>query len=105
MAALAVAQLNGTVAQSAVSLAAIVVSFSLMVAMAIMVHSFRDSFERWLGTVLPADLYLRVAPGSDTAFVTAAEAEALGALGGIERLEFRSGPEPAPSDPAWFLSQ
>jgi putative ABC transport system permease protein len=86
---LALAQLNGTVAQSAVSLAAIVVSFSLMVAMAIMVHSFRDSFERWLGEVLPADLYLRVAPGSDTAYLTPAEAAALGAVPGVARLELR----------------
>ncbi len=86
---LALAQLNGTVAQSAVSLAAIVVSFSLMVAMAIMVHSFRDSFERWLGEVLPADLYLRVAPGSDTAYLSPAEAGALGALPGVARLELR----------------
>jgi putative ABC transport system permease protein len=86
---LALAQLNGTVAQSAVSLAAIVVSFSLMVAMAIMVHSFRDSFERWLGEVLPADLYLRVAPGSDTAYLTPAQADALGALPGVARIELR----------------
>ena len=86
---LALAQLNGAVAQSAVSLAAIVVSFSLMVAMAIMVHSFRDSFERWLGAVLPADLYFRVAPGSDTAYVTPAEAGGLAAVAGVARVELR----------------
>jgi putative ABC transport system permease protein len=87
--ALALAQLNGTVQQSAVSLAAIVVSFSLMVAMAIMVHSFRDSFDRWLGEVLPADLYFRVAPQSDTAYVSPEEAEALRALPGVARIELR----------------
>jgi putative ABC transport system permease protein len=86
---LALAQLNGAVAQSAVSLAAIVVSFSLMVAMAIMVHSFRDSFERWLGEVLPADLYFRVAPGSDTAYVTPAEAGGLTSVPGVARVELR----------------
>ncbi|HUO78765.1 MAG TPA: ABC transporter permease [Steroidobacteraceae bacterium] len=87
--ALALAQLNGAVAQSAVSLAAIVVSFSLMVAMAIMVHSFRDSFERWLGEVLPADLYFRAAAGSDTAYLTPAAAARLAALEGVARLELR----------------
>ena len=89
VARLALAQLKGTVAQSAVSLAAIVVSFSLMVSMAIMVHSFRDSFERWLDEVLPADVYLRVAPGSDTVFLGEADAAAIAALPGLSRSEFR----------------
>jgi len=89
IARLALARLRGTVVQSAVSLAAIVVSFSLMVAMAIMVHSFRDSFERWLGQVLPADLYLRIAPGSDTTFLGPAETAAVAALPGVARSEFR----------------
>jgi len=86
---LALARLEGTVSQSAINLAAIVVSFSLMVAMAIMVHSFRDSFERWLGAVLPADLYLRVAPGSETAFLGPAEVRAAAGTPGLARLEFR----------------
>ena len=38
---------------STLSLASIIVSFSLMVAMAIMVYSFRVSFEHWLGKLLP----------------------------------------------------
>ena len=86
---LALAQLRGTVAQSTVSLAAIVVSFSLMVAMAIMVHSFRHSFERWLGEVLPADLNLRIAPGNDTASWSLAEQNAMASLPGVARAEFR----------------
>jgi putative ABC transport system permease protein len=77
------------VGQFTVSLAAIIVSFSLMVAMAIMVHSFRDSFERWLGDILPADVQLRAAQGSDTAFIDAAEQVAIRSLPGIERAEFR----------------
>jgi len=89
IARLARAQLEGTVAQSAVSLAAIVVSFSLMVSMAIMVHSFRASFERWLGEVLPADLYLRVAPGSDTLFLGAEARARLATLPGVSRSDFR----------------
>lgn len=85
---LAIAQLRGTVSQSTVSLAAIVVSFSLMVAMAIMVHSFRDSFERWLGDVLPADLNLRIAYGNDTAYFGPDEQAAMARIDGVERVEF-----------------
>ena len=58
---LALAQLQGAPGQASVSLAAIVASFSLMVAMAIMVASFRVSLTSWLDQVLPADLYLRSA--------------------------------------------
>src|SRR6185312_14642743 len=54
---LAIAQLRGAPGQGAVSLAAIVASFSLMAAMAIMVASFRHSLDDWLGAVLPAELY------------------------------------------------
>jgi len=72
-----------------VSLAAIIVSFSLMVAMAIMVHSFRDSFDRWLGEVLPADLHMRVAPSTDTAYWSEEEQSGIAALDGVARVEFR----------------
>jgi putative ABC transport system permease protein len=85
----AVAQLHGTLASSMVSLASIIVSFSLMVAMAIMVHSFRDSFDRWLIRLLPADLQLRAAPGSDTAEISLDEQQRLTTLEGITRIEFR----------------
>ncbi|MBS1200314.1 MAG: h16 [Proteobacteria bacterium] len=84
----ALAQLKGSAGQSAVSLAAIIVSFSLMVAMAIMVYSFRESFERWLGEVLPADLHMRVAQAADTAFWSAADQADIAALDGVRRVEF-----------------
>ena len=45
----ALAQLRENVGLSTLSLASIIVSFSLMVAMAIMVYSFRVSFDQWLG--------------------------------------------------------
>ncbi|CAN5391742.1 FtsX-like permease family protein [soil metagenome] len=45
--------------QAQVLLAGVIASFSLMVAMGIMVTSFRHSLGDWLDTVLPADLYLR----------------------------------------------
>ena len=56
---LALEQLRGAPGQAMVSLAAIVASFSLMVAMAIMVTSFRESVSDWLNQVLPADFYFR----------------------------------------------
>ena len=86
--AVALAQLRGSAGQSAVSLAAIIVSFSLMVAMAIMVYSFRQSFDRWLGEVLPADLHMRVAQTSDTAYWSEADQAAIAAIDGVWRVEF-----------------
>jgi putative ABC transport system permease protein len=85
----AVAQLRENVGHSTLSLAAIIVSFSLMVAMAIMVYSFRVSFDRWLDKVLPADLQIRAPLGADTAFIPPADQQKLAAVAGIERIEFR----------------
>ncbi len=84
----AFAQLRGSLASSSVSLASIIVSFGLMVAMAIMVHSFRDSFDRWLLRLLPADLQLRATVGSDAALSPLLQ-QRLEALDGITRIEFR----------------
>jgi putative ABC transport system permease protein len=85
----AVAQLRENVGLSALSLAAIIVSFSLMVAMAIMVHSFRLSFDQWLGKLLPADLQLREPFGNDTAFWSKDDQRNIEALPGVSRVEFR----------------
>jgi putative ABC transport system permease protein len=85
----AVAQLRENVGLSTLSLASIIVSFSLMVAMAIMVYSFRMSFDHWLGKLLPADLQLREPYGNDTAFWSAAEQAKLAAVDGISHIEFR----------------
>jgi putative ABC transport system permease protein len=60
---LAVQRLWGAPSQAAVALCGVVASTSLMVAMAVMVTSFRGSVEDWLNQVLPADLYLRVEAG------------------------------------------
>jgi len=85
----AVAQLRENVGLSTLSLASIIVSFSLMVAMAIMVYSFRVSFDHWLGKLLPADMQMREPFGSDTAFWSAADQAKLAAVDGISRIEFR----------------
>ena len=86
--ALALAQLRGAPGQSAVSLAAIVASFSLMAAMAIMVTSFRDSLDDWLRSVLPAELYVRTAQGGDTAYLPPALESSVRSLPQISRAEF-----------------
>jgi len=85
----AVAQLQGSVGQSTISLAAIIVSFSLMIAMAIMVYSFRESFEHWLEHILPADIQLRMAEASDTAYLGIPEQALVRTTPGVERAEFR----------------
>ncbi len=56
--ALAVRRLWGAPSQAAIALCGIVASTSLMIAMAVMVSSFRGSVEEWLYQVLPADLYV-----------------------------------------------
>jgi putative ABC transport system permease protein len=85
----AVAQLRENVGLSTLSLASIIVSFSLMVAMAIMVFSFRVSFDHWLGKLLPADIQIREPLGNDTAYWTAADQAKLAAAAGVSGGEFR----------------
>lgn len=87
-AALAIAQLQATPRQVAISVAAIVASFTLMVAMLIMVHSFRTSLEAWLTQMLPADLYLSVQRGGEVGFLTPAEQARLAGTPGVGRIEF-----------------
>jgi len=85
----ALAQLRENVGLSTLSLASIIVSFSLMVAMAIMVYSFRVSFDHWLGKLLPADLQMREPLGNDTAYWSLADQARMAAVAGISRIEFR----------------
>ena len=90
--ALALAQLRGAPGQAAVSLAAIVASFSLMAAMAIMVASFRQSVDDWLNTVLPAELYFRTSHAGDTGYLEPGFEERVRALPQVARADFlRSG--------------
>lgn len=56
---LALAHLANAPNQAAIALGGVLTSFSLMVAMAIMVASFRVSVDNWLTQVLAADLYVR----------------------------------------------
>ncbi|WP_077033274.1 FtsX-like permease family protein [Pelomonas sp. KK5] len=45
--------------EAARALAGVLVALSLSVAMVVMIGSFRDSLERWLTQMLPADVYIR----------------------------------------------
>lgn len=89
---LALAQLRGAPGQATVSLAAIVASFSLMAAMAIMVASFRSSVDDWLGVVLPAELYFRATHAGETAWIDPELEARVRQLPQVERAVFlRSG--------------
>ena len=85
---LAITQLRGAPGQAMVSLSAIVASFALMVAMAIMVASFRQSVDTWLEAVLPADYYFRTSHAGDTAFLDPEFAARVRGLPEVERAEF-----------------
>ncbi|HEX6002658.1 MAG TPA: ABC transporter permease, partial [Burkholderiales bacterium] len=87
-AAIALAQLRATPRQSAISIAAIVISMSLMASMLIMVHSFRSSLDAWLAQMLPADLYLRAGAGGETGYFTPEIQAELAATPGVVRAEF-----------------
>ena len=60
---LAIQHLHGAPNAAATALCGIVASTSLMIAMAVMVTSFRGAVDEWLGNVLTGDLYLRTEPG------------------------------------------
>jgi putative ABC transport system permease protein len=83
---LALAHLRATPGRFAATLAAIVASIALMVSMAIMVASFRDSLDAWLRVMLPAGLYVRA--GTDSAYFSPADLHAIASIEGVTRAEF-----------------
>lgn len=73
-----------------VAVAGVVASLALAVALTVMVASFRDGVARWLDDVLPADLYVRSAPGaatSDAGYFTPAFVAAVARIEGVARVE------------------
>jgi putative ABC transport system permease protein len=75
---------------AAVTVAGVVASLSLAVALTVMVASFRGSILEWLDTILPADLYARTATSagaSETAFIDPRLIEATAQLPGVSRVE------------------
>ncbi len=84
---LAASRARAATGMTTLALASVVASFAVMVAMAIMVSSFRDSVDQWLLAVLPADLYLRSAASGDTGYLSAADLALLSAAPGVARVE------------------
>ncbi len=88
---LALARLANAPGQAAIALGGVLASFALMVAMAIMVSSFRVSVDDWLRHLLSADLYVRVAhsgnASSDAVLLRPAESQAIAALPAVARVE------------------
>jgi len=84
---LALKPLSASPGQASIALAGLVASTSLMMAMAIMVSSFRQSVDDWLGQILAADLYLRLPAAS---FLSPEEQARLAAVPGIGRISFGS---------------
>ncbi len=85
---LALRRLWGAPRGAAVALCGIVASTSLMVAMAVMVASFRGSVDDWLGQVLPSDVYLHL-EGVETAGLDPAAQARLAATPGVARIRFQ----------------
>jgi putative ABC transport system permease protein len=85
---IAIAQIAGTARYATLSVSSIIVSFSLMVSMAIMVTSFRDSLDQWTQKVLPADLYVRVGYVGQSAHLDEALAQSMARLPGVEQVAY-----------------
>jgi putative ABC transport system permease protein len=88
VAGLALARLRNAPNQASIALGGILSSFSLMVAMAIMVASFRVSVDDWLAHILPADLYVRAEMAGNTGGWTPQEQQQMAGSSGLVRTEF-----------------
>ena len=97
--ALTLARLANASGQAGIALGGVLSSFALMVAMAIMVSSFRVSVDEWLVRLLPADLYVRVKNAGSAGGLGPGEQAALTALPGVARVEFMRA-RPLSLDPA-----
>jgi len=85
---LAAQRLHGAPASASAAMSAIVASVALAGAMAIMVSSFRDSVDRWLAIVLPADAYARIATGAADGALDPELRRRIAAAPGVARAEF-----------------
>ncbi|MFL6659577.1 MAG: FtsX-like permease family protein [Massilia sp.] len=86
--ALTLARLANASGQAGIALGGVLSSFSLMVAMAIMVSSFRVSLDDWLVRLLPADLYVRMQDSGNAGGLGPAEQAALRALPAAGKVAF-----------------
>jgi putative ABC transport system permease protein len=59
-----------------------------MVAMAIMVYSFRNSLDAWMQRIVPADLYVRAGTSGLTSYLDESAQRAIASTEGIARVDF-----------------
>ena len=85
---LAAARLGAAPGHAVVAAAGVLTSVALAAAMAIMVASFRDSVDQWLGQILPADLYLRAGRAQSSAYLDEALQARISAVPGVDRSSF-----------------
>jgi putative ABC transport system permease protein len=86
--ALTLARLANAPGQASIALGGVLASFSLMVAMGIMVASFRVSVDDWILHILPADLYVRSSAGGNTGGFGPQEQAAIAGVSGVARSAF-----------------
>ncbi len=84
---LTLARLANAPNQASIALSGVLASFALMVAMAIMVASFRVSVDDWLQHLLSADLYVRMANGGENSVLKPDEQARIASLTGVARTE------------------
>ncbi|WP_439951453.1 FtsX-like permease family protein [Piscinibacter sakaiensis] len=89
LALLAVERARHQRSAATIAIAGVVASLALSVALTVMVTSFREAVAEWLDTVLPADLYLRVAGAGagDTLVLPPGIVQTLAAMPGVARVE------------------
>jgi putative ABC transport system permease protein len=90
IALLAIERARDQRASATITVAGVVASLALSVALTVMVASFRDSVTHWLDEVLPADLYARTATTTaqaDSAYLDPAFVQAAAALPGVARVQ------------------
>jgi putative ABC transport system permease protein len=85
---LAAARLSAAPGHAVVAAAGVLTSVALAVAMAIMVASFRDSVDQWLGQILPADLYVRAGRASGSGHLDETLQARIAALPGVGPVDF-----------------
>jgi len=86
--ALTLSRLANAPGQASIALGGVLASFSLMVAMGIMVASFRVSVDDWMRHILPADLYVRTAAGGSSGALGPDEQAAIKATAGAGQVQF-----------------
>ncbi|WP_194713412.1 FtsX-like permease family protein [Noviherbaspirillum soli] len=86
---LALARLANAPNQASIALGGVLSSFALMVAMAIMVASFRVSVDDWLRHILSADLYVRSPAAADAGGLGPDQQRRIAALPGVLRADFQ----------------